>query len=108
MFVVLSNSRRSAATLIETKSGPVLVTDASAIEGEGHPRLLAYVVNGEPVELPATVTRRDAATGLAILAYAGVRRPSLALAEQGAAKNELVTAIGHAESRGFGHGRRAS
>lgn len=98
VFVVVSGTRRAAATMIETKFGPVLVTDAAITAGDDHPRVYAE----KSVELAATVARRDETVGLATLTLAETSpRPALPLAAQAPAKDELVTALGHAEASGL-------
>lgn len=96
VFVVVGKDRRAAGVLVKTKNGAVLVTDADIVAETDHPSLLAYSGNAKPIELKATVVRRDAALGAAVLAYAEDRsRPALALAEGSPAKDDLVTVIGH-------------
>ncbi len=102
VFVVVWNSRRAAATLVATKSGPVLLTDASVVQDTDHPQLLAFSEKAKPLELTATVTRRDAALGLAVLKYfEDLPRPTLALADKIPSKDDLVSAIGHTEVSGL-------
>jgi len=102
VFVVVWNSRRAAATLLETKDGPILLTDASIVEGTDHPKLFAFAGKTKPIELKATVTRRDAGLGLAVLTYSeDLQRPALVLSDKAAVKDDLVSAIGHAEVSGL-------
>ena len=100
VFVVVSGGRRAAATMVETKFGPVLVTDAAITAGDDHPHLFAHSGMDKPVELTAMVARRDETLGLATLTFAGTA-PALPLATQAPAKDELVTALGHAEVSGL-------
>ncbi len=96
VFVVVLNSRRAAATLLKTKNGPVLVTDASIVQDGDHPQVFAYSEKSNPVELTATVIHRDAAFGLAILTYAeDLTRPALVLAASAPVHHDLVSALGH-------------
>ncbi len=99
VFAVVSGSRRAAATFIDTKAGPVLLTDASVARDGDRPRLFAFTPGAKPAELATSVTRRDEGLGLAVLSYAG-DAPRLALADKAAAKDDFVTALGHAEVSG--------
>lgn len=102
VFVVVWNSRRAAATLVDTKAGPVLLTDAAIVQDTDHPQLFAYSEKTKPIELKATVTRRDADLGLAVLTYSEDQaHPALPLADTAPSKNDLVTAIGHTEVSGL-------
>lgn len=102
VFVVVWESRRAAATLLQTKDGQVLVTDASVVAGVEHPNLFAYSDTGKPIELTATVGRRDANLGLALLTVSEkFERPALALADDTPVKGELVSAIGHSQVSGL-------
>lgn len=102
VFVVVWNSRRAAATLVYTKAGPVLLTDASVVQDTDHPYLFAYSEKTKPIELKASVARRDPNLGLAVLTYSEDRaRPALTLAETAPSRNELVYALGHAEVSGL-------
>lgn len=101
VFIVVSGARRSAATLLQTEGGPVLVTDAAIAAGDDHPRLFAYSADGKGLEMSAAVLRRDADLGLAILASSGTEsRTGLVLADEAAAKDDLIVAIGHVEVSG--------
>ncbi len=98
VFVVVSGARRAAATMIETKFGPVLVTDIAITVGDDHSRVYAE----KSTELTATVARRDETLGLATLTLAEASpAPALPLATQAPAKDELVTALGHTEASGL-------
>lgn len=102
VFVVVWNSRRAAATLVDTKVGPVLLTDASVVQDTDHPYLFAYSEKTKPIELKASVARRDPELGLAVLTYSEDRaRPALTLAETAPSRNDLVYALGHAEVSGL-------
>ncbi|MDD5303002.1 MAG: serine protease [Elusimicrobia bacterium] len=102
VFVVVWNSRRAAATLVGTKAGPVLLTDAAIVQDTDHPFLFAYSDKAKPLELKATVARRDAGVGLAILTFSEDRgRPALTLAETVPSENDLVSALGHTEVSGL-------
>lgn len=102
VFVVVSDSRRAAATLIQTKSGPALLTDAAIVQDTDHPRLFSFSDKSAPIELTAAVTRRDAAIGLAVLAFSeDISKPALMLSDTTPAKDDLVSAIGHAEASGL-------
>lgn len=101
VFVVAWGSRRAAATRIDTRTGPVLLTDAFIVQDTDHPSLFAYSAKSALRELKATVTRRDAGLGLAILAYSDDRSsPALPLSDAPPPKNDLVFAIGHSEVSG--------
>lgn len=102
VFVVLSNSGRAAATLLGTKTGSILVTDASVVAGEENPRLLTYSGDLKGVESASKVVRRDAGLGLAILAYSGkLGQPALLPSGEGVSKGDLVSAIGHSDVSGL-------
>ena len=96
VFVVVWKNHRAAATLVKTKNGAVLVTDAAIVADTDHPNLFAYSANAKPLQVTATVARRHPELGVAVLTYAeDPARPSLSLAEATPAKDELVTAVGH-------------
>ncbi|MBI2789982.1 MAG: trypsin-like peptidase domain-containing protein [Elusimicrobia bacterium] len=96
VFVVVWKNQRAAATLLRTKNGVVLVTDAAIVADTDHPNLFAYSANAKPVPLTATVARRHPELNVAVLTVAeDPTRPALSLAETTPAKDELVTAIGH-------------
>ncbi len=102
VFVVVSGGRRAAATMLVSKFGPVLVTDAAITAGDDHPHVFAHAGADKPVEVTATVARRDAAIGLATLTFTeDLTRPALTLADHAPAKDDLVTAVGHAEASGL-------
>lgn len=102
VFVVVWDSRRAAATLIATKAGPILLTDASILQDGARPQLFAYSEKAKPIELTATVVRRDADLGLAVLTYSeSLQRPALPLADKSPLKGDLVSAVGHAEVSGL-------
>ncbi|PIR16134.1 MAG: hypothetical protein COV48_10565, partial [Elusimicrobia bacterium CG11_big_fil_rev_8_21_14_0_20_64_6] len=102
VFVVVSKNRRAAATLLKTKSGEFLVTDAALLADADHPRLFAYSRGAKPVELAATVVRRHPDIGVAVLTYSrNTPRPALALADAAPAKDDLVTALGHTQVSGL-------
>lgn len=96
VFVVVSKEKRAAATLIRTKSGALLVTDAAIVADTDHPSLFAFSEATTPRVLTATVIRRQSELGVAVLSYSeNLTMPSLGLAETIPAKDELVTALGH-------------
>lgn len=96
VFILVSGSHRSAATLLKTKFGPVLLADASAVQGDEHPRIYAYSSGAKPIDATATVARRDSRLGLATLTYSeDLVRPALMLAATPAAHHDLVNALGH-------------
>ncbi|MBI2789550.1 MAG: trypsin-like peptidase domain-containing protein [Elusimicrobia bacterium] len=102
VFVVVWKDQRAAGTLLQTKSGPVLLTDASVVSDTDRPFLFAYSGSTRPVEMKATVVRRQMDLGLAVLAYTeNQSRPALALAEIAPEKDELVTALGHTTVAGL-------
>lgn len=96
VFVVVSKGERAAATLIRSKRGALLVTDAAIVADTDHPSLFAYSEASTPLELTATVIRRQPELGVAVLSYSeSLTMPSLGLAEIIPAKDDLVTALGH-------------
>lgn len=102
VFVVVWKNQRAAATLLKTKNGAVLVTDAAIVADTDHPNLFAYSANAKPVQLTATVVRRHPELSVAVLTIAeDPARPALSLAETTPAKDELVTAIGHTQISGL-------
>jgi len=102
VFVVVWKNQRGAATLLRTKAGPVLVTDAAIVSDVDHPYLFAYAGDAKPIPLTATVVRRHTELGVAVLSYSEDQpRPSLALAGKAPAKDDLVTAIGHTQVSGL-------
>lgn len=101
VFVLHRNDRRGAAVFIKTKNGPVIVTDAALLEGTEQVELLARLDNGATVAFSASVDRRDANMGLAVLVSTEpLKRPVLMLAESGPEKDELVYSVGHPEASG--------
>ncbi|MDP3541480.1 MAG: serine protease [Elusimicrobiota bacterium] len=102
VFVVVWKGQRAAATLLKTKDGSVLVTDASVVADTDHPGLFAYSANAKPIEFKATVVRRQSELGVAVLTFAkSPAGPALRLADQAPEKDELVTAIGHTTISGL-------
>ena len=102
VFVVVWKDQRAAATLLRTKSGAVLVTDAAVIADTDHPYLFAYAGNAKPLSLTATVVRRHPELGVAVLSYAeDLARPALALSGETPAKDDLVAAVGHTSVSGL-------
>lgn len=102
VFVVVGNGRRAAATLVQTKDGPILLTDASIVRDPEHARLIAFPGNSQSAELIAVVSRRDDGIGLAVLKIPEeISRSGLLLADKTAMKDELVSAIGHSEMSGL-------
>ena len=102
VFVVVWKNQRAAATLLRTKNGAVLITDAAIVSDTDHPNLFAYSANAKPVQLTATVARRHPELSVAVLTVAeDPARPALSLAETTPAKDELVTAIGHTQISGL-------
>ncbi|MBI2386669.1 MAG: trypsin-like peptidase domain-containing protein [Elusimicrobia bacterium] len=96
VFVVVWKDQRAAATLLKTKNGAVLVTDAAIVADTDHPNLFAYSGTAKPVQLTATVVRRHPELSVAVLSYSeDLARPALSIAETTPAKDELVTAVGH-------------
>lgn len=96
VFAVVWKDQRAAATLLRTKNGAVLVTDAGIVADTDHPNLFAYSANAKPIQLTASVVRRHPELSVAVLTFAENQgRPALSLAETGPAKDELVTAVGH-------------
>ena len=98
VFVVVWEGKRAAATLLQTKKGPVLVTDAAVGDS---PTLFAYAGRAAPTELKTDVLSRHAGLGLAVLSYPGNARTALSLAASAPAKDDLVTALGHTEPTGL-------
>lgn len=98
VFIVVWGGRRAAATLLQTKKGPVLVTDADVADA---PTLFAYAGRSSPVELKTAVLSRHTGLGLAVLSYSDDTRPALSLAASAPAKDDLVTALGHTEPSGL-------
>jgi len=102
VFVVVWKNQRAAATLLRTKNGAVLVTDAAIVADTDHPNLFAYSANAKPGQLAATVLRRQPELGVAVLTYTeDAARPALPLSEAVPAKDELVTAVGHTQISGL-------
>jgi len=102
VFVVMWKGQRAAATLLKTKAGSALVTDASVVADTDHPGLFAYSANAKPTELKATVIRRQSELGVAELAFSEASSsPALSLADKAPEKDELVTAIGHTTISGL-------
>ncbi|MBI2386062.1 MAG: trypsin-like peptidase domain-containing protein [Elusimicrobia bacterium] len=102
VFVVVWKDQRAAATLLRTKSGAVLVTDAAVVADTDHPYLFAYAGNAKPLSLTATVVRRHPELGVAVLSYAeDLARPALALSGETPAKDDLVAAVGHTSVSGL-------
>lgn len=102
VFVVVWKDRRAAATLVQTKSGPVLLTDASVVADTDHPQLFAFSLTDQPIALKAEVARRNSQLNLAVLTYTdAVPRTPFVLAEKDPEKNELVTAFGHTKVAGL-------
>ncbi|MDX6768646.1 MAG: hypothetical protein SF051_03880, partial [Elusimicrobiota bacterium] len=98
VFVVKWDGKRAAATLLQTKNGPVLLTDSQV---GGAPTLHAYAGASAPVEFKTEVISRHAGLGLAVLSYPGDARPGLSLAASAPAKDDLVSALGHTELAGL-------
>lgn len=102
VFVVVSKEERAAATLINSKNGAVLVTDAAIVADTDHPSLFAFAEGSTPRELTATVIRRQPELGVAVLSYSeNLTMPSLGLAETIPAKDDLVTTLGHTTVSGL-------
>lgn len=102
VFVVVSNSRRCAATLLQTKSGRFLLTDASIVEDGDHPRLIAFSRGGKGMESQTKVIRRDPDLGLAVLELSEERRRTpLGLGDTKTPKGDLVSAVGHSDVSGL-------
>lgn len=102
VFVVAWKDHRAAGTLLQTKSGPVLLTDASVVADTDRPFLFAYSGSTRPVEIKAVVIRRQPYLRLAVLAFSEDQsRPGLALAEAAPEKDELVTVLGHTTVAGL-------
>jgi S1-C subfamily serine protease len=102
VFVVVWKDQRVAATLLRTKSGAALVTDAAVVADTDHPYLFAFSGNAKPLPLTATVVRRHPEFGVAVLAYAEDHaRPALSLSGAAPAKDDLVAAVGHTEVSGL-------
>lgn len=102
VFVVVWKDQRAAATLIKTRGGALLVTDAAVVADTDHPYLFAYSDNAKPLALTATVVRRHPELGVAVLSYAeDLARPALALSGATPAKDDLVAAVGHTSVSGL-------
>lgn len=102
VFVVVWKDQRAAATLLKTKNGAVLVTDAAIVADTDRPHLFAYSANAKPLRLTATVIRRHPGLSVAVLAYTEeLARPALSLAEAAPAKEDLVIAVGHTTISGL-------
>ena len=101
VFVVVWKDKSAAATLVKGPDGPVLLTDALAVEETDKPRLFARRVDGSVEEWDATVVRRDATVGLTVLrSEKASTRPALLLADKAPAQDDLVFAIGHPAASG--------
>ena len=102
VFVVGWRDQRAAATLLRTKSGAMLVTDAAVVADTDHPFLFAFSGNAKPLPLTATVVRRHPELGVAVLTYAeDLTRPALTLSGATPAKDDLVAAVGHTSVSGL-------
>ncbi len=102
VFVVVSKEERAAATLIYSKNGAVLVTDAAIVADTDHPSLFAFSADAKPRELTATVVRRHPELSVAVLAYSeNLTPPALRLADKVPEKDDLVTALGHSMVSGL-------
>lgn len=97
VFIVRWKDQWAAASLLKTKGGLVLITDAAIVDDTDNPDLFAYSKNFSSVALKTTVLRRHQQLSVAVLSYTEhPQRPALALTEKSPSRGELVTAVGHA------------
>lgn len=97
VFAVVDGGRASAATLVSSKGSAALVGDASSIASDA-PRLLARRTDGSILQLTASVVRRD--SGLVLLRAEAAEAAALTPAENPAAKDDVVFAVGHPAASG--------
>lgn len=96
VFIVVWKDQRAAATLVKTKDGAALVTDAAIVADTDHPDVFTFSDGAMPIARRATVVRRHPQLSLAVLSSdEAALQSALILAENAPSKDDLVTAVGH-------------